>query len=185
MGVVALVAGGSFVSSMVTLGIFERTKKAWLGWAESYSFLVLYVSLTILVVGVHGDIVDSTPVLVWIATAIGLIGTLTCLSAQTATLFFGVPFTRVAVLTTIGFSGILLWLGGVSAAGVIGGSLPDGLGWLGIGVVLVSGSVIGLMSRDRALIRAERTPTTAEMTAGSVPFVGVVVWLVWLAVEMM
>lgn len=185
MAIVAFVAGGSFVSSMVTLGVFERTRKPWLGWAESYSFLLLYVSLGILVLGIHGDVVEAAPALVWVSTVLGLTGALTCVVAQLATLSFGVPFARVAVATTIGFGAILLWLGGVSAAGLIGEVLPVGLGWLGIAVVLAAGAVIGLMSRDRALIRGERAPTTAQMTAWAIPFVGIAIWLGWLAVELM
>ncbi|MFO7548709.1 MAG: hypothetical protein R6X29_07580 [Acidimicrobiia bacterium] len=184
MEIVAFVAAGSFVSSMVLLGAYQRSQRTWLGRAESYAFLVLYVSLAVLVVGLHGDFVAAAPLLVWTSTVIGAVGAVTCIAAESAALFYGVPFTRVAMIVTAAFGGVLLWMGGLSVAGLVSGALPSGLGWLGVGMVVVSALVIGVMARDRSLIRAERAPTPPEMAVGVVPFLGVAVWLVWLGVEL-
>lgn len=58
--------------------------------------------------------------------------------AETAILFFGVPFARMASLVTVAFGGILLWMAGLSVAGLVGGALPAGLGWLGVAMVALA-----------------------------------------------
>lgn len=180
MAVVAFVAAGSFASSMLLLVAYDRTQRSWLGWVESFAFLVLYVSLGVLVVGVHGDLVDGAPILVWISTIVGAAGAVVAVGAETATMFFRVPFTRVAALVTVAFGGILLWMAGLSAAGLIGDTLPPGLGWLGVAMVVTAIVVIGLMSRDLAVLRGERAPGPGELAGGAIPFLAVIVWLAWL-----
>lgn len=158
MAAAAFVAAGAFLASMALLTAYERTKSVWLGWAESYAFLILYLALGALVLGLHGDFVDAAPVLVWASTTVGALGVLGCLAGQTATLFCGVPFPRVAVLITVAFAGILLWMGGISGAVLAEGVLPAGLGWLGVGVVAVAVLIIAVMLRDPALVRGIAFP---------------------------
>lgn len=180
MAVVVLVAAGSFAGSMLLLVAYERTKRSWLGWAESLAFLVLYVSLGVLVVGLHRDFVDGAPALIWTSTIVGAAGAAVALGAETATLFFGVPFTRVATLVTVAFGAILLWMAGFSVAGLVGETLPTGLGWLGVSMVALAIFLMGLMARDPALLRGERAPAPGELAAGAIPFLAIVAWLVWL-----
>jgi hypothetical protein len=169
---------------MVLLGAYQRAQRTWLGVAESYAFLVLYVSLAVLVVGLHRHFVDAAPVLVWAASAIGAASAFTCVAASLATLFFGVAFTRVAIVVTVAFAGVLVWMAGLSAASLVTETLPSALGWLGVGSVIVAAIVIGLMTRDPSLLRAERAPTPSEMAVAILPFLGVAAWLVWLGLEL-
>lgn len=180
MAVVAWIAAGSFAGSMLLLVAYERTKRSWLGWAESLAFLLLYISLGVLIVGVHDDFVEAAPAVVWAATIVGVVGAAVALSAETATLFLDVPFRRVAIPVTAAFGGILLWMGGISVAGLIGETLPTGLGWLGVGMVALTVVLMGVMSRDPALLRSERVPTPGELAVAAVPFLAILSWLVWL-----
>jgi hypothetical protein len=179
VAVVAWIAAGSFVGSMLLLVAYFRTERTWLGWAESLAFLLLYISLGVLIVGVHGEFVESVPAVVWAATIVGVVGAAVALSAETATLFLDVPFGRVAIPVTAAFGGILLWMGGISVAGLIGETLPTGLGWLGVGMVALTVVLIGVMSRDPALLRSERVPTPGELAMAAVPFLAIACWLVW------
>ena len=180
MAAAAFIAAGAFIGSMALLGAYERTKREWLGWAESYAFLILYLALGALVLGLHADFADAAPVLVWASTIVGVLGVLGCLAGESATLFCGVPFPRVAVPVTVAFGGILLWMGGISGATLADGVLPAGLGWLGVGVVAVAVLIIAVMLRDPALVRGDRMPTAAEMVVAAVPFVAIAAWLAWL-----
>jgi hypothetical protein len=99
-------------------------------------------------------------------------------------LFFGVAFTRVAIVVTVAFAGVLVWMAGLSAASLVTGTLPSALGWLGVGSVIVAAIVLGLMTRDPSLLRAERAPTPSEMAVAILPFLGVAAWLVWLGLEL-
>lgn len=182
MAAVAFTAAGAFVASMALLSAYERTKSRWLGWAESLAFLAMYLAFGVLVLGLHGDLVDAAPAVIWTATVIGTAGVATCLAGQLATLVFGVPFQRVAIPVTIGFMGILLWIGGASVAAVVGDPLPSGLGWLGVATIGVSALVIALMLRDPALARSQRMPTNFEMLVAAIPFAALVAWLVGLGV---
>ncbi|NIV29471.1 MAG: hypothetical protein GWN58_08160, partial [Anaerolineae bacterium] len=118
------------------------------------------------------------------STIVGAAAAAVAVGAEATVLFLGVPFGRVAILVTVAFGGILLWMAGFSVAGLIGGILPAGLGWLGVATVAVAIVLMGSMARDPAVMRGDRIPNRGEMTVGAIPFLAIFAWLVWLGLAL-
>lgn len=110
----------------------------------------------------------------------GLAGALISLVGQVQVMFGGVPFGRIAMRQTLAFVGVLIWIAGLSWIVISEGGLPPGLGWLGLIAVIVGAAIIGLLTRDPTLMKAERAPKSSELALGVVPFLGIAVWLFWL-----
>lgn len=179
MGNVAFVAGVAFLGAMVFLTTYTRTNRNVYDTLENWSFLVLFLALAVLILDLHRRYVDQAPI-VWLFTVAGLAGALISLVGQVQVMFGGVPFGRIAMRQTLAFVGVLIWIAGLSWIVISEGGLPPGLGWLGLIAVIVGAAIIGLLTRDPTLMKAERAPKSSELALGVVPFLGIAVWLFWL-----
>lgn len=180
---VAFVTAVAFIGAMAFLAIFMTTERRVFDALANWCFLVQYAGLGALIVALHRDYVDAAP-LVWVFTLVGMAGVIVSLVGQLSTMFFGVSFERIAVRQTAAFGGVLVWIAGIGVVVLLEGGLPDGLAWTGLGATVVAILLIGLMSRDPALMRGARKPTATEMAFAMLPILAIPVWLIWLGVEL-
>lgn len=183
IGFAAVLAGVSFALAMSLLITFFVTNDQRADrWAERV-FLVFFVLAALVVYEIHLRYVAQSP-LVWVATiaALGALGGL--FVAETLVTTGRIQFDRVAAFQTGGFAVFVLWILAASALILTFGGLPASVGWLGVVAVAIALAVIGWLVRDPKLVRGERAPTTAENALTTLPFIGVVAWLVWLGLSL-
>lgn len=88
-------------------------------------------------------------------------------------------FAKVAVVQTAAFAGVLVWMAAVSFMTIGDDALPVGTGWLGVITVLALVILLGLMSRDQALVKGQRNPTRNELAVAVLPLLALLVWFYW------
>jgi len=153
-----------------------------LGTLVAVSFLVAVVLAAVGSMArmpwVHGLFVDRVP-LVWLFTLLAIAALAVQLVNQVLVAVGVFKFPQVAILQTVAFAGVLVWMAAVSIMTFGDDALPVGTGWLGVITVLGAVALLGLMSRDKALVRGERNPTRNELIFAVLPLLALLAWFYW------
>jgi hypothetical protein len=88
------------------------------------------------------------------------------------------------MIATSGALGTILWSGAVGWLIVAFAGLPNGLGWLGIGVVVVMVAALIPWIANRDLLLGRRAPTRVEISIAVPVLLGAPAWLIWLGLSL-
>ena len=168
----------SFVVALVLTAVGTMARLRWVERISDLVFVVFYLSAGALIWGVHQRLADQIP-LMWFFTILALVALALQLVNQILVAVSVVTFAKVAIVQTVAFAVLLLWMGAVSVITVSIGELPQGLGWLGLLTVVGAVALLAVMSRDTALVKGERNPTRTELMVAVVPFVALTAWFYW------
>lgn len=179
MGLQTILAGIALLAAAGLLIAFFVTENEIADRASNWFFLVFYGLMGWTIVEVH-DVYIDVGSFVWVLTVLGLAATAVLFIGTLLIVFELVDFRRVAMLTTLAFLVLMLWMLSVSVLVVTQGALPAGLGWLGIGVMAVSLIVVGLTATDREMIMGEKMPGPVLNAVYGIILAGLTVWIIWL-----
>ncbi|HEY5578747.1 MAG TPA: hypothetical protein VIL12_03540 [Acidimicrobiia bacterium] len=179
MGVPTILAGIALLAAAGLLLVFFATENETADKVSNWFFLAFYALMAWTVVEVHQQYVGQAA-LTWLLTVAAL-GALGVLFVTTLLVVLGrIDFRRIAMLSTVAFLVLLLWMLGVSILIIAEGGLPTALGWLGVGIMTVSLILVGYVATDRELLRGEKTPGAVLNVLMGLVLIGVTVWVVWL-----
>ncbi len=181
MGTTTAVAGiALLIASILLLTFFVRQSEV-ADRAANWFFLAFYGLMAVGAGGVHGFYAGTTAWM-WIPT-IGVIGVLAVQFAATVLVLSGrTTFEKVALVSTLGFVVLMLWMLAVSILVLTQGGLPRGLGWLGVVTMSIGAIVIGAVTTDRELVTGAKMPGKALMALFVPILLGMTTWIVWLGV---
>lgn len=179
MGLQTILAGIALLAAAGSLIFFFVTENETADKASNWFFLVFYVLMAWTVIEVHNLYIDVGS-FVWVLTVVGM--------AALAVLFVGtllivldmIGFEKIAMVTTVAFLVVMLWMLAISILIVAQGALPEALGWLGIGVMAISLIVVGFTATDRELMMGEKMPGPALNSVYGLILAGLTAWIVWL-----
>lgn len=184
MGAVAAFgAAAAFVAAALLLSAFFATNDRRFDRLAEWAFVAFAGFAIVLAILVRQHLGAGSAV-VTLVSAVGIAGVAVVGLLELLSTLGRIDFQRYGQSAALGFAAWLLWIAGVSALGLADGTLPAGLGWLGLATVVASLIVVGRFAADRELIRAERAPGIAQMAPMLAVFVGVVAWLVWLGLTL-
>ena len=179
MGVPTVVAGITLLVAAGLLVVFLATENETAEKASNWFFLTFYALMGWTVVEVHQQFVEQAA-LTWLLTVAAL-GALGVLFVTTLLVVLGrIDFRRIAMLSTVAFLVLVVWMLGVSILIITEGGLPTALGWLGVGVMTLSLILVGYVAADSELVRGEKTPGPMLSVLLGLVLLGLTVWLVWL-----
>lgn len=179
MSLAAVAAGAVLGLSWMFLFLFFVTEKPVFDRISEVLGIAFPLLMIGVVVEVHQMYAGDSP-LVWVATILAMASLLATLVTNASVFFGRVPFERVAMIATSGALGTILWSGAVGWLIMAFGRLPDGLGWLGIGVVAAMVAALIPWIADRDLLLGRRAPTRVEVSIAIPVLLGAPAWLVWL-----
>ncbi len=179
MGVSAILAGVSLLAAAGLLMTFFATDSEIADRASNWFFLAFYGLAIWAMVEAHRFYVGQAAWM-WALTIIGVVAAAVSFVLTLMVLTGRVDFTRVAVLNTLTFVAVLVWMLGVSILILVEGGLPTALGWFGVGVMTVSGIVVASLAADRDLMTGARRPGAVMNTVFAIILLGLVSWLLWL-----
>jgi len=168
----------SFLVAVVLAAVGSMARMPWVERISDLAFVTFYVSAGALVWAFHGLFVDRVP-LVWLFTLLAIAALAVQLVNQVLVAVGVFKFPQVAILQTVAFAGVLVWMAAVSIMTFGDDALPVGIGWLGVITVLGAVALLGLMSRDKALVRGERNPTRNELIFAVLPLLALLAWFYW------
>jgi len=180
---VGIGSAAAFALAALLLGAFFATNDRRLDRLAEWCFVVFAALAVALAVLVQQRLGPVSEVAIFV-TAIGIAGVILVGLLELLSTLGRIDFQRYGISAALGFAAWLLWIAGVSALGLARGTLPVGLGWLGLAAVAASLIVVARFATDQELIRAERAPGLAEMAPLLAVFVGIVAWLVWLGLTL-
>lgn len=183
MAVIGILAGVTFSLALVLLAVFFVAQSRLADSLSNWAFLAFEILSVPVILEIHRRYVDDTS-LTWIATVLGLLAMAVLIVSGLLVVAGRVTFPQVAIPQTAAFALFSVWIAATSWLALAFGGLPAGLGWLGFVAIVLTLGTIGLMSRDRALVRGERPPTRPEMVMGVVPFIALAAWLLWLGASL-
>ncbi len=183
MGIVTAGAGVAFGLALGLLGAFFATKREVLDRLAEWSFVIFGVLAVPAIVAVVGRFPDQAP-LAWAVAAAGIVGAAGLGLGELAITLGFVDFHRAATALTVAFVCFLAWIAGVSLLALATGALPLGLGWLGVLAIGVGIIVVALMIRQPGVIQGERQPGRIQIAGVLASMVGVVAWMLWLALSL-
>jgi len=181
--VVAFGAAAAFAGAALLLSAFFATGDRRFDRVAEWAFVAFAGFAIALALVVQQRLGPETGEVV-LVTSLGIAGVAVLGALELLSTLGRIDFQRYGISAALGFAAWLLWIAGVSALGLARGTLPVGLGWLGLAAVAASLIVVARFATDRELIRAERAPGLAEMAPLLAVFVGIVAWLVWLGLTL-
>ena len=168
----------SFLVAVVLAAVGSMARMPWVERISDLAFVTFYVSAGALVWAVHGLFADRVP-LVWLFTLLAIAALAVQLVNQVLVAVGVFKFGKVAILQTVAFAGVLVWMAAVSIMTFGDDALPVGTGWLGVMTVLGTAVLLGLMSRDKSLVKGERNPTRNELIFAVLPLLALLAWFYW------
>lgn len=179
MGLSAVLSGVLLMVSAGLLLTFFVTGSESADRAANWVFLAFYAVTGWTIVQVHNLFVDQTG-WIWSLTVLGILGVSISFLATLVVALGRVDFTRVAVVSTAAFGGVLVWMLGVSILVVALGVLPRALGWYGVIALSLSALFVGGISTDRAIMTGERRPGPVVNGVSALILLALVGWFIWL-----
>lgn len=183
MALIGVLAGVALAAALSLLVAFFVAKSQLADRLSNWAFLAFEILSVPVILEIHRRYVDQAA-FTWVFTLAGLAAMAVLVVTGVLIVAGRVEFARVSYAQTGAFAMWLVWVAGTGYLVLAHGGLPVGLGWLALGAVVVGLGVIGWMSRDRALVRGEKTPTRTQMFLSTVPFIGLVGWLIWLGASL-
>jgi hypothetical protein len=177
----AIAAGVVFGLSLVLLTAFFRTQDARMDLVATWGFVVFAVLIIPVMLTVRDRLGAGDPAATALAGA-GILGAGVLGVAEAMLGLKLIDFRRVALVTTLGFVLVLVWIGGVSAL-VLGSSasgLPANLGWLGLASIVMGLAILVWIVRKPGVVTGETEPSQAALIGFFLPLAGIVAWLGWL-----
>lgn len=118
------------------------------------------------------------------ATIGGVAGVVVLGLGELGSLLGLLDFRRIGAIVGLAFVVFLGWIGVTSAGLLDGESLPAGLGWLGLGSIVVGVSTIVPLSLQTGREGGDTVPSGRRMLFVLLPIAGVVAWLIWLGLAL-
>jgi hypothetical protein len=179
---VPLAAGAAlaFGAALGLLAAFFATGNARFDRLAEWAFVAFALLAIPTMVAVAGHL-PADSLLTPLATVIGIVGALGLGLVELLVTLGIVDFRRIGAPATAAFLAVLVWIGAVSILAIAGGSLPAGLGWLGLASIAVAIVIVGLIVRTPGVLRGEREPSRPLAMSFGVPMAGIVAWMLWLA----
>ena len=180
MAPLAAGAAVAFGAALFLLAAFFATGNAWLDRLAEWAF-VAFALLAVPTILAVASRLPADAIVTPVATAVGIAGDVGLGLAELLITLHLVDFRRIGAPATVAFLAILVWIGAVSILAIGGGSLPAGLGWLGLGSITVAIVLVGAIVRTPGVLRGDREPSRPLAIAFGAPMAGIVVWMLWLA----
>jgi hypothetical protein len=173
-------AAVAFGAALALLAAFFATGNARLDRLAEWAFVVFALLAVPTMLAVASRLPAGSPVTP-IATAIGIAGAVGLGLVELLITLGVVDFRRIGAPATLAFLAVLVWIGAVSFEAIADGSFPAGLGWLGLGSIVVAIVIVGAIVRTPGVLQGEREPSRPLALSFGVPMAGIVAWMLWLA----
>jgi hypothetical protein len=189
VGISAIAAGVSAAVAGILLAAFFATRRDALGRANDVASALMALLLVPPALGIAGRLPDAWPFIA-VVTGIGLVGMSAAAVTSVLTAAGRLSVAQLTIWQGGSFVVLFLWVVALSAAIVIWGGLPIGLGALGLSagvlVVIATLDVIRLARRMGGLAALETMdrPPILAMCATLAAFAAFPIWCIWLGLSL-